>query len=85
MTEADSKLARHWCLAAMQLAPNKANQSLIAFDMNGANCSCPIFKRWCKKRMQAMFALDGMETSTMGMPTAVNTASVDPVMAALLV
>ena len=85
MTEADSKMARHWCMAAMQLAPNKAKQSLVAFAMNGANCSCPIFKRWCKKRMLAMFGLDGMGPAPRGMPAAATAAGVDPVMAALLV
>jgi len=41
-----AELALHWCLAAMQLEPNKTSQGLVAFDMTGAMCSDQTFQSW---------------------------------------
>jgi len=35
----------------MQLEPTKSNQSLIAFDMSGTNCSYRLFQSWATKQV----------------------------------
>ena len=48
----DAELALHWCLAAMQLEPNKTNQGLVAFDMTGAMCSDQTFQSWTHRQVE---------------------------------
>ncbi len=41
----------------MQL--EKPGQSVLAFDLKGANCSDAIFRRWAKKQLEITLGLSG--------------------------
>ena len=41
-----------WLLAIMQLEPRNLDQSLVAFDDVGANCSNKVFWGWGRKQLE---------------------------------